>query len=116
VVKAITARISLASDLAAKVDPDESLFIYARAMEGPRMPLAAVRMKVRDLPATVELSDTQAMVPGMNLSRFKQVVVGARISKSGNAIAASGDLLGEVSPVEVDGDAVVELVINSVLP
>ncbi len=116
VIKAITARISLADDLATKVDPDESLFIYARAMEGPRMPLAAVRMKVRDLPATVELSDTQAMVPGMNLSRFKQVVVGARISKSGNAIAASGDLLGEVSPVEVDGDAVVELVINSILP
>lgn len=115
-IKAITARISLADELAAKVEPDESLFIYARAMEGSRMPLAAVRMKVRDLPATVELSDTQAMVPGMNLSRFKQVVVGARISKSGNAIAASGDLLGEVSPVEVADDAVVDLVINSVLP
>lgn len=112
----ITARISLADELSSKVGPDESLFIYARALQGPKMPLAAVRLKVRDLPATVQLSDSQAMVPGMNLSRFKQVVVGARISKSGNAIAASGDLMGEVSPVEVESDAVVELVINSVLP
>ncbi|MCW8945146.1 MAG: c-type cytochrome biogenesis protein CcmI [Sedimenticola sp.] len=114
--KEITARISLADDLVGKVTPDESLFIYARAMQGPKMPLAAVRLKVSDLPATVKLSDSQAMVPGMNLSSFKQVVVGARISRSGNAIAASGDLLGEVSPVEVDGEAVVELVINAELP
>ncbi len=114
--KEITARISLADDLVGKVTPDESLFIYARAMQGPKMPLAAVRLKVSDLPATVKLSDSQAMVPGMNLSSFKQVVVGARISRSGNAIASSGDLLGEVSPVEVDGEAVVELVINAELP
>ena len=114
--KAITARISLAEELLNKVTPEESLFIYARAMQGPKMPLAAVRLKVADLPATVKLSDSQAMVPGMNLSSFKQVVVGARISRSGNAIAASGDLLGEVSPVEVDGEGVVELVINAELP
>ncbi|MCW8891466.1 MAG: c-type cytochrome biogenesis protein CcmI [Sedimenticola sp.] len=114
--KEITARITLADDLLNKVTPDESLFIYARAMQGPKMPLAAVRLKVSDLPATVKLSDSQAMVPGMNLSSFKQVVVGARISRSGNAIAASGDLLGEVSPVAVDGEGVVELVINAELP
>jgi cytochrome c-type biogenesis protein CcmH len=112
----ITARITLAADLAARVKPEESLFVYARALEGPKMPLAAVRLKVSDLPTTVQLNDGQAMVPGMNLSRFDQVVVGARISRSGNAIAASGDLLGEVSPVVVKGDAVVELVIDSVIP
>ncbi|WP_275098382.1 c-type cytochrome biogenesis protein CcmI [Sedimenticola hydrogenitrophicus] len=112
----ITARITLAAELAARVKPEESLFVYARALEGPKMPLAAVRLKVSDLPTTVQLNDGQAMVPGMNLSRFDQVVVGARISRSGNAIAASGDLLGEVSPVVVKGDAVVELVIDSVIP
>jgi cytochrome c-type biogenesis protein CcmH len=112
----ITARITLAADLAVRVKPEESLFVYARALEGPKMPLAAVRLKVSDLPATVQLNDGQAMVPGMNLSGFDQVVVGARVSRSGNAIAASGDLLGEVSPVAVQGDAVVELVIDSVIP
>lgn len=85
-------------------------------LTGPKMPLAAVRLKAGDLPTTVELSDAQAMVPGMNLSKFPQVVVGARISRSGNAIAASGDLLGEVSPVTVSDQAVVELVIDSVIP
>ena len=114
--KAISARITLSSELAAKAKPEESLFVYARALEGPRMPLAAVRLKVSDLPATVELTDGQAMVPGMNLSRFGEVVVGARISRSGNAIAGSGDLLGEVSPVKVGADLVVELVIDSVIP
>lgn len=114
--QAITARISLAAELAARVQPEESLFVYARALEGPKMPLAAVRLKVSDLPTTIQLNDSQAMVPGMSLSQFEQVVVGARISRSGNAIAASGDLLGEVSPVPVSGDGVVELVIDSVIP
>lgn len=113
---AITARITLSEELAERVKPDEILFIYARALSGPKMPLAAVRMRASDLPATVELNEAQAMVPGMSLARFPQVVVGARISQSGNAIAASGDLLGEVSPVTVSDDAVVELVIDSVVP
>lgn len=114
--QAITAHITLSAELADRVKPEESLFIYARALSGPKMPLAAVRMKAGDLPATIELNDGQAMVPGMNLSKFPQVVVGARISRSGNAIAASGDLLGEVSPVTVSDEAVVELVIDSVVP
>ncbi len=114
--QSITARITLSDALAAQVKPEESLFVYARALEGPKMPLAAVRLKAGDLPATIELNDGQAMVPGMSLSNFPQVVVGARISRSGNAIAASGDLLGEVSPVAVSGAAVVELVIDSVIP
>ncbi len=113
---AITARVSLSAELAGRVKPDESLFIYARALTGPKMPLAAVRMKAGDLPATIELTEGQAMVPGMSLSRFPQVVVGARISQSGDAIATSGDLLGEVSPVTVNDDGVVELVIDSVVP
>jgi len=112
----ISARITLSSELAAKAGPEESLFVYARALEGPRMPLAAVRLKVSDLPATVKLEDGQAMVPGMNLSSVGQVVVGARISRSGNAIASSGDLLGEVSPVTVGGQQVIDLEINSVIP
>lgn len=113
---AITARVSLSAELAERVKPDESLFIYARALTGPKMPLAAVRMKAGDLPATIELTEGQAMVPGMSLARFPQVVVGARISQSGDAVAASGDLLGEVSPVTVSDDEVVELVIDSVVP
>ncbi|MCW8907095.1 MAG: c-type cytochrome biogenesis protein CcmI [Sedimenticola sp.] len=113
---AISARITLSADLASRAAPEESLFVYARALEGPRMPLAAVRLKVSDLPTTVKLEDGQAMVPGMNLSSVGQVVVGARISRSGNAIASSGDLLGEVSPVTVGDGQVIDLEINSVIP
>ena len=112
----ISARITLSAELAAQAGPEESLFVYARALEGPRMPLAAVRLKVSDLPTTVRLEDGQAMVPGMNLSSVGQVVVGARISRSGNAIASSGDLLGEVSPVTVGGQQVIDLEIDSVIP
>ncbi len=79
--------------------PDDTLFVFARAVSGPRMPLAIVRKQVRDLPVTVTLDDSMAMTPAMVLSRFPQVSVGARISKTGQAIAAPGDLQGMQSPV-----------------
>ncbi|SEH07651.1 c-type cytochrome biogenesis protein CcmI [Candidatus Venteria ishoeyi] len=85
----------LAPALLAQTTPEDTVFIYARAAQGPKMPLAAVKKQVKDLPVTVALDDSMAMMPTMKLSGFTQVVVGARISKSGNAISQSGDLLGE---------------------
>jgi len=113
---AVKVRVTLSPELQSRAQPDDSLFIYARALQGPRMPLAAARMKVEDLPLEVTLDDSGAMTPQMKISNFDQVVVGARISRSGNAITASGDLKGEVSPVKVGADGMVEILIDMVVP
>ncbi len=112
----ITVRVDLSPEFKGRVGPEESLFIYARALEGPRMPLAAARRKVRDLPLELTLDDSNAMVPAMKLSNFEQVLVGARISRTGEAIARSGDLSGEVSPVRVGATGVVEVLIDKPIP
>lgn len=97
----ISVSVSLTTEAAAQVSPEQVVFIYARASDGPPMPLAAIRLKVSDLPATVTLDDSMAMVPGMSLSSFAEVSVGARVSQSGNAIAEAGDWFGEKYGVPV---------------
>ena len=86
--------VSLKPELAAKVAPNDTVFIYARAAEGPRVPLAVLRKAASELPVKFTLDDTLAMAPNMKLSGFPKVVVSARISKSGNAQPQSGDLQG----------------------
>ncbi len=110
----IQVSVSLDPALRDSVSPDDTVFIFARAVSGPRMPLAIVRKQVRDLPVTVTLDDSLSMMPAMTLSKFPQVVVGARVSKTGQAMAAPGDLQGLKSPVATNAgpDARVEIVIN----
>ncbi len=96
---AIRVTVSLDPSLRDSASPDDTVFIFARAVSGPRMPLAIVRKQVRDLPVTVTLDDSMAMSPAMVLSRFPQVSIGARISKSGQAMPAEGDIQGIKSPV-----------------
>ncbi|WP_051301715.1 c-type cytochrome biogenesis protein CcmI [Sedimenticola selenatireducens] len=114
--KSVTVRVSLSPELSSQVSPDEALFIYARAMQGPKMPLAAARRQVKELPLKLTLDDTGAMMPAMKISNFEQVVVGARVSRSGGAIAQSGDLRGEVVAVTVGAEPVVDIVIDKVVP
>ncbi len=101
---AIRVTVRLDPKLAAKAGPDDPVFIFARAAEGPPMPLAIVRKRVRDLPVTVTLDDSLAMMPQLKLSRFSNVVIGARVAKSGNARGAPGDLEGWTAPVAVGQD------------
>jgi len=82
------------------------VFIFARAAEGPRMPLAIMRRQGRDLPVKFTLDDSMAMAPQMNLSAFPRVVIGARVSKSANAAAQPGDLQGSSGPISVGSERV----------
>jgi len=113
---AIQVSVSLDPQLAAQVRPDDTVFVFARAAQGPRMPLAIVRKQVRDLPLNVSLDDSLAMSPAMVLSKFTEVSVGARISRSGNAMPQSGDLEGSKSPVAVGKDQNVAITIDSRVP
>ena len=113
---ALSVHVALAPELAAAAAAEDTVFIYARATQGPRMPLAIVRKQVKDLPVTVTLDDSQAMMPAMKLSNFEQVVVGARISKSGNAMPQSGDLQGSMSPVATQTTEKIQITINSNVP
>ena len=92
--------ISLSDNIRQLAAPGDSVFVYAKAMDGPPMPLAVKRLSVRDLPAEVSLSDDDAMLPNMNLSTFDRVIVGARVSKSGNPVAQPGDLFVEYEGVD----------------
>ena len=95
----LTGTVRLSPALAAQARPDDVVFIFARPAEGARMPLAILRHQVKDLPVTFRLDDSMAMSPAMKLSQFAQVVVSARVSKSGQAIPAAGDLSGQTAPV-----------------
>ncbi|MGD8842739.1 MAG: c-type cytochrome biogenesis protein CcmI [Gammaproteobacteria bacterium] len=112
----VQVEVSLDPALKDKAAPGDTVFIFARAVQGPPMPLAVVRKRVADLPVTVTLDDSQAMSPAMTLSKFGQVTVGARISKSGQAMPSSGDLQGALSPVSTSGDAVNKVTISEVVP
>jgi cytochrome c-type biogenesis protein CcmH len=114
--KAVNVAVSLSPELQAKAKPNDLVFIYAKAVSGPPMPLAAVRKKVSDLPLSISLDDSMAMMPQMKLSGFNEVVIGARISMSGNPTAQTGDLEGEIKPVTPGAAETVQVVINSVHP
>ncbi|MDP1924191.1 MAG: c-type cytochrome biogenesis protein CcmI [Thiobacillus sp.] len=96
----VSGQVKLASALAAKISPGDTVFVFARAEKGPRMPLAILQLKAGDLPTRFSLDDSNAMAPGMKLSAFPAVMLVARISKSGNASAQSGDLEGSVGPIK----------------
>ena len=115
-ITAIDVKVNLDSALLKEASPEDTVFIFARASEGPRMPLAIVRKQVKDLPVKVTLDDSTAMSPAMRLSKFKKVVISARVSKSGDATPRSGDLSGssaDIQPGEVTG---VNITIDQILP
>ena len=111
--------VRLSAALKSKVAPDDTVFIFARAAptspDSPRMPLAILKRKASELPITFILDDSTAMADQFKLSKFELVVVGARISKSGNALPQSGDLVGQSVPVK-SGGTKLTLTIDSTQP
>ena len=112
--RALAGRIELDPKIAPRVAPDDTVFVLARSADGGRVPLAVTRMRARELPAAFHLDDSMGMIPEAKLSATPRVVVEARVSKSGNAKAGSGDLRGVSTPV-VPGDANVHVVIGEVV-
>ncbi len=110
----VSGSVRLAPELAARVAPGDTVFIFARAAEGPRMPLAILRKQAAELPAKFVLDDSMAMSPGMNISGFERIVIGARVSKTASANPQSGDLEGLSAPVKT-GAAGVAVVIDKVI-
>ena len=108
----VTVSVSLSDALLAKANPTDTVFIYAKAMSGPPMPLAALKKQVKDLPIKVILNDSMAMIPAMTISSHKALKIGARISKSGQPVAQQGDLYTEKQSVQL-GESI-ELVIDSI--
>ncbi len=102
----ISGEVTLAPELMRQAKPDEAVFIFARAVDGPPLPLAVVRATVKDLPIRFTLDDSTSMAPTAKLSMHKQVVVSARVSRSGQAMPQPGDLVGTVQPVAVGATGV----------
>ena len=94
----IAVHVSLTEELAT-LDGELTVFVYAKAASGPPMPLAVQKMKVKNLPAKIVLNDSMAMMPEMRLSKFESIIVGARVSLSGEAIAKLGDWQGESTSI-----------------
>jgi cytochrome c-type biogenesis protein CcmH len=111
----ITGRVDLEAALASKVALNDTVFIFARAAEGPRMPLAVLRIPAKELPRDFSLDDSMSMAPGVKLSAASSVIVEARISKSGNALPQSGDLFGRSAPLK-PGATGVRITIDQVVP
>jgi cytochrome c-type biogenesis protein CcmH len=104
-------RVDLSSELKGKVQPGDSVFIFARAVSGPPAPLAAKRLTVADLPVTVELGDADAMMPQLKLSNFPEVQLVARVSRAGQPTA--GEWVGRSGPLASSTTAPQKLTIDS---
>ena len=113
--EAISGTVVLSSAIKSHASSEDTLFVLVRAAEGPKMPLAIVRKQVKDLPLKFTLDDSTAMSPQMKMSNFEQVVVIAKVSKSGNPMTQPGDLLG-TSEVMKPGKTGVKLTIDKVFP
>ena len=111
----ITVNVSLYPELQPNVAPQDTVFVYAQALAGAKMPLAIVRKQVKDLPLSVSLSDADSMLPNMKLSNFKEVKLLARISKSGSAMPQPGDLIGMVEQANIGIDNEYSIVIKDLI-
>ena len=113
--RSVSGTVALSVAMSSKAQPNDAVFVFARPADGSRMPVAVVRARVADLPLKFTLDDSRSMTGGPKISSLSEVIVGARVSRSGNAIPASGDLQGATEKVKV-GASDVALQIDRVVP
>jgi len=111
----VSGRVTLSPSLASKVQPGDTVFVFARAPQGPRMPLAVKRGLVSDLPMDFVLDDSTAMSPQFKLSSVPEVRIEVRVSRNGSATPSAGDLIGQ-GPVVKPGATGVAVQIDQVRP
>lgn len=104
-VKSVNITISIAAELAAKASPEDTIFIFARATEGPKVPLAATKVSAKSFPITVTLDDSSGMGGDTKLSDAANVEVIAVLSKHGNIKPQTGDIQGKINTVAVGDSA-----------
>lgn len=112
----IRLRVEVAPELADLLSDSDTLFVFARATDGPPMPISVAKLSAGDLPADLVLDDRQSMVPSRKLSDFGEVRVVARVSSSGVATPSPGDLYGELTPVRVGDSSVHTVTISRSVP
>jgi len=108
----IQVRVDIDTALKAKLPADTTLFIYAQAVTGPKMPLAIVRKQLADLPLKLVLNDSMAMQPSTHLGDYPQLRIVARLSQSGQATTQPGDLIGSTELSQPFADRVATVLIN----
>jgi cytochrome c-type biogenesis protein CcmH len=111
----ISGTVTIAPALASKLDENATVFVFARATQGMPMPLAIVRIAAKELPYSYHLDDSTAIMPGNKLSLAKEVVVVARVSKTGDAKPQAGDMQGVSGSTKPVGDKV-DIQINELVP
>lgn len=113
----VSVTVMIADDVRAQLAATDTLFVYAKAVNGPPMPLAVFRQPVGEWPVLAQLSDANAMTPMATLSKFDEVIVQARISPTGNAIPQSGDWIGPTRVLKLQpGEQAVAVEITSRMP
>ena len=112
----IAIEVTIDPSLLKEIKENDVLFIFARAVSGPPMPLAAIKRQARELPVSLVLDDSSMLRPGTSLAQFEQLKLGARVSHSGQPIAQSGDLQSEVEVVKPASNETILLHINKLLP
>ena len=111
----IKVAVDMTAELKATAKPNDTVFIYAQALSGPKMPLAIARKIVSELPVTVILNDSMTMMPNMKLSNFPKIKLLARVSASGNAMPQAGDLIGSLDSVELIDKTAHKIIINDAI-
>lgn len=112
---AVEVRVRLSPELEKRVQPTDTVFVYALADDRSRMPLAVRRLRADQLPMTMRLDDSMAMSPRRRLSDFPTVSINARVSSSGEALPAAGDLTGSSGPVPSQGTGVIDVTIADIV-
>ena len=111
----VQVKVDISSEVRSRFKPGDAVFVYAKAAAGPKMPLAAQRLTLAQLPATVTLDDSMAMMEGMNMSAFGSVVISARVTTTGSAIAKAGDYIGQFNVEDVSKTELVNIQIDTLV-